>query len=410
MDSLTLRVSKVLPIGEWKLVCVQLAPARIKPVIHTNGAKPDSIKVRHFFELLTSDGVPVMAIEIFVYLQIYPNHFDQYLFVPKCDTVGLVPVNVGQVIRELLQWVMEYLPANYIITSAKPKKVAGPTKSTAPENVYRIGKLKEKLRRDPKVVEKWYHSPRQPSTSNANAANRMTLPPIRELRIALFTKSAPLYIFPQLQKNRHKRVATGANLLRWWLRVLDQLTSEQWTRKVDIPGAEAAEISKYLKQGWTQGHIFGGDELPAVSTVPLFPDDPKGRFLEHLIVEGRHPTTAKFYYELGYRQEFRLGDVVGLVGCTCSVPTLRLNGDKLCRIVSVSGYKRFICQLKSIDYSHRSQAIADTAALVKNEVVLPLHGTATATPRASDTAVAPVNDLSGLIRKRRKQKPQQSPS
>lgn len=404
MDEITRALEPVLPNKQWKIAYVQLNPVRVKPLVHcpAGAPKPDLIKIRHFFEVLTTDNVIVMGIEVFVYLQIYPDHFDQYLFVPKCDTVGLVELGivVGKVVQALLTWVMQYPPTRYQIPVRVQKNISEPSgaKDHLPETVYRVRQLQRAFRANPSLaVDK-----RVGATMSAGAP-LVTLPPARCVKVALFTKSAPLYLYPHLDRNRHKRVASGAQLLKWWVRVIAGVTLGEWHRVVDIPGAEPSEVTRYLPPDWEHGHIFGGAGA-AVYNVALFPDDPKGRFLEHLIVEGRapHVDSAKFYHELGFRQEFRLGDVVGLVGAVS--PTTPVDNTPLPATVATLGiaaYKKFIRDTKLIDYSAAATAAADSAAVLRDNNVAVHTVTGKCAAIAAPVArIGAVRDLTANVRKR----------
>ena len=404
MDSLLKEVTNVLPTRNWRLVYMQLDAVNVKPLILGN-PRPVSYKIRHYFELLTEDNVVVMGIEIFVYLQVYNAYFEQYVFVPKCDTVGLerVDFQVGKLIEVCLQWVLKYSPTNYKTPRKNCQEESSKLFSTEPETVYRIRRLQKMLKDDNSLIQRWNSYPKFKDDS-INSKTFISLPPKRRLHIAFFTKASPLYLFPNLDRNPFKRVASGPKLLRWWMRIVGNVTKDQeWERFLDIPGADANEIAKYLGDGWQHGNIYAKDGL-AVKSIPLFPDDPKGRFLEHLIVEGRHSkvSTKSFYHEIGFRQEFRLGDVVGLIGCTLELEEFNSAQDEtIVPITLLSSYKRFLRDTKSIDYSNRSQSIMDTKSILEEVNVFNFRGLCSERPQgSSQPQKLPVNNLQNLIKKR----------
>ena len=158
------------------------------------------------------------------------------------------------------------------------------------------------------------------SETSAKSTSKLILPPVQHLKLCLFTKTSKQYIFPKSYKNAHKHMINGQQLLRWWIDVIGLSISndnDAWKCKLLIPGSDRVSTQKFIEQkaNWSIGHIF--EDGKAVYRIPLFPDDPKGRFLEHLIVENRYRVVDVngFYEELGFRQEFRLSDLVGLIGC-----------------------------------------------------------------------------------------------
>lgn len=403
MDALRKEIAAVLPPKKWRVIYLQLDAVQVKPLI-LKSPRPDSFKIRHYLELLTMDNVVVMGIEIFVYLQVYNDRFEQYIFVPKCDTVGLEKLDfqVGRLVQVFLQWVLNYSPNNYLITQQKrPKDTSNPT-STEPETVYRIRQLQKLLDNDSLLAQRWNTYPKFKEDFD-NKKSRITLPAKRKLHIAFFTKASPLYLFPNLDRNPNKQVASGPKLLRWWMRIVGKVTKDQtWNRFLDIPGADANEIAKYLGNEWRHGNIFDKDRL-AVNAIPLFPDDPKGRFLEHLIVEGRHSkmTAKSFYYEIGFRQEFRLGDVVGLIGCTnAEEEFVTSTSENSISTILLSAYKKFIKDTKSIDYSNRAEVIMATKSILEGvKGITDLMGLWTQ-PLEGPLQKPNVNDITNAVRKR----------
>lgn len=79
---------------------------------------------------------------------------------------------------------------------------------------------------------------------------------------------------------------------------------------------------------WQVGDIFTPNEKSlAVYSIPLFPDDPKARFIHQLAEEDRllKVSASTFWIELQERQEFKLSvtvSVMGVSGYTLAAPTL----------------------------------------------------------------------------------------
>jgi len=324
MDKLCSDIGTRLPNGEkFKIWYCQSRPVLVKPLIHSKHDRPKSVKIRHLFQLLSKDDIIVFGIEIFVYLQIYPTYIRQYVFVPKCDTVGKIEskVRLASVIPLLLQYVIEFPVDDYnvdlkrLTTSQSQQRI----RSIGTDGSYLINQLKTHLDTNSAHNMRYYKDSDVTSKQSCQPIDKTQLLSSLPMRksIALFTKAAQQYLYPHSSKNKNKHLANGHVLLKWWLKVIDQTIDEHWSKKVLIPGGST---KGYLLPGWEEGEIFTShtDNPLAIHTIPLFPDDPKGRFLEHLIVENRYNTITaeQFYYELGYRQEFRLGDLVGLIGCT----------------------------------------------------------------------------------------------
>ncbi|VEU21576.1 DEKNAAC102447 [Brettanomyces naardenensis] len=146
-------------------------------------------------------------------------------------------------------------------------------------------------------------------------------------RLILFTRSEAQYLFPNSSKNRGKHILSDSGLLKWWLKNVEVILGsgvfgEVQKRKLNILNADQNEVSRYFpskESGWQVGDVYSdgkGLNEVAVYHIPLLPDDPKGRFLEHLVVENRIKKVRlrQFWTELSIRQEFRLGITVGLIG------------------------------------------------------------------------------------------------
>lgn len=340
----------ILQNGEFETIYFQTNPTYIKSPIHipkSTIGKPDTVKIRHFFALLHQDLV-VLGLEVFVYLQIYSDFVEKYVYVSKCDTVGLEKstIKIGKVIGPVLQYII-----NYNGYKIKMKNLDEKSKDLSdPSTLVRLQRLRDKL---PDIYPNLpYYNDIPPKEE---CIEYRTLPKTQNLRLCVFTKPAKEYLFPNSAKNPYKNLLNGQSLLRWWISIIDSITKGWNNHKLMIPGADKYATRKFIEKysDWSEGHIFKKDGL-AVQAIPLFPDDPKGRFLELVIVECRYGkmTVSRFHQELAYRQEFLLGDCVSLIGC-CKENLEVTYHDDLVSTVTISEYKEFMNLLKLVDFSDR---------------------------------------------------------
>ena len=447
--NLTQQLSLILPHNEsFKLIYVQSKPVSVKsPIFFKKNAQPlllqpqDTLKIRHFFILVQNDLI-IVGVEIYTYVQVFDDHINQYIFVSKCDTTGLQKLSsfkVADVVEVVIKYINNYNLLLYKIKLKNKKKTKSTIKESKEVNgtLALIKKLQRRIAMGKTKIPYHHHEEEEKEEkeeekeadaddalislgkSTVEASNLFDLPLRHNLRLCLFTKTAPQYLFPNSSKNPYKHNITGQTLLKWWIPIINKATLSWLQHKLLIPGSDTIATAKFIENypNWRQGHIFGetsdGKETErkdrdaeasedkddnenefnnsnqnkdknkdktgkedkgmaceplAVYNIPLFPDDPKGRFLEHLIVENRlqKMTTARFYKELGYRQEFRLGDCVGLIGCSVddykyvSNETRPEVGNDYTRktdlkilkplVVSVKQYKSFIDLMKLVSY------------------------------------------------------------
>lgn len=344
--------------------------------------KNDTLKIKHLFLLIDQESkCVVFGIEIYVYLTFQGPDLTQHIFVLKADTTGLgsVRFSAAEVVLELVTYLIHLNPEEYYESAAfwnrnneaieasagKKRKVDSSQRldSVSDDSEYAIVNdllsLSLKLKDDPKYLsgKLWFLG-----SSEENHSQEFPLPrPSRfSTKISLFTRAANAYIFPESDKNLGKHVATGNQLFAWWINLLSKTTDDKWVCKADIPGSEPRAIERFLpqKQNWSRGNIYvssGGADI-AIRAIPLFPDDPKGRFLEHLIVEGRYKgvSTSRYWDELGFRQEFRLGNVVGIIGCSNAITEISGNVEDLSTmIVTRKQYKKLQDLIKGEDYTKK---------------------------------------------------------
>ncbi|KAI2641460.1 histone acetylation protein-domain-containing protein [Hypomontagnella submonticulosa] len=177
--------------------------------------------------------------------------------------------------------------------------------------------------------------------------------PTKQLVVNLFARAQSQYLFPGSVKNSSKHVLDDRGLVKWWCRVLNSLL--EGANYVDmrkpwddihgyllVPGLDNYETRAFLPRtslattNWTLGHplekispytknpgTFGGD-IHARCLIPMYPDDPKARFVEEL--EESTPEKAKlatgwkspktldqFWEMMAFRQECSSGRLTGFI-------------------------------------------------------------------------------------------------
>lgn len=422
--------SQILASSSIKLLYLTTQPIEIRPLTPIPKTQPriPTIKIRHFFNVVdASTDITIFGIEILVYLNIYPTHVDHYIFVSKCDTVGKVKPNfrVGDIVQCFLRYVASIDLNTYRIHKPKEiKQKAQVTTDLAKE--YDIYQTDTHVRLN-QIIENlqdlnYYRSIKEKGTYERSVENvddkddskLVSIPPVQHQKLCLFTKTSKQYLFPKSYKNQYKHMVNGQQLLKWWVDVIVKATKDQgWLCRLLIPGSDPISTQKFISQKpqWTIGHIF--DEGQAVYRIPLFPDDPKGRFLEHLIVENRYKQVDVngFYQELGYRQEFRLSDLVGLIGCENTTTSHKHTAASA--PCTLAEYKQVLTTLKNANYSLTEDIKAANNAvssIVQTEYII-IHGKKEKPVKAEALKAEPVNmltvkrkpnDLNGLVRKKKR--------
>lgn len=326
----------------FSVLQLQCLPTETHPVV-TPKPKEDSpltIKTQHFFALFHHDKV-VYALELYVYFTLWAEGdrpADRLIFVSKADTSGYCDVKLSfkSITKTLIEYVMSIDP-NYYLQKIKPRvrnyeeEQELLTRRTNPISALRILSRRHKvpISGDYQGLPNLYLTTKCPLTYSTT--------------ICLFTRPAPQYLFAESSKNPQKHCLNGVQLLKWWLSILDDILCqhfEAWTNaRLQIPGEAAAQIKRHLKNvryaNWQVGDVFGSHpgDLAAYS-IPLFPDDPKTRFLRQLVEEGRTNSTdaGTFWTELAERQEFRLSvavSVMGVKGTTNDSPKHIPFGDEI---------------------------------------------------------------------------------
>ncbi|KAK6457424.1 regulator of Ty1 transposition [Scheffersomyces xylosifermentans] len=374
MQNLLTNLSKVLPNNdEFKVFYVQSKPTYIKSPVHFSSRdpnKPQTVKIRHFLQLIDHNDVVLLGIEIFIYIQLYKGSVEQFVFVSKCDTVGSTKTEfrVGEIFKVFLTWLIQRDISAYNIKQSISHKEEN-EKQTKIHNLESIvGKLN-----DPSYYSSIPYYNEVPTNLKKSHRQPLAIPEQLTTKLVLFTRAADQYLYPNSHKNKQKHILNGVQLLKWWIKVIDSTVTNEWICKLCTPGHPTQSTAKFIegtKNSWEVGHLYTPTTNRAVYTVPLFPDDPKGRFLEHLIVENRYGDVSvqQFYEELGYRQEFLLGELVGLIGCQLQHkdprPVETAATSEGLTLVTIQQYKQIINLLKGEDYTITS----DVQLLVKVKI------------------------------------------
>lgn len=333
-------LSEALPQAEvFQLLHLQSAPAETHPIITQ---KPDNddddaaaavqltVKSQHFFVLFHNDKA-IFGLEIYVYVTLIANAAERLIFVSKADTNGYCDCKVSfkEVTKLLIQYLLSIDPNYYLqkvirrypIYQNHNSKLI--TKNTSTVDALHILSSRYAEKNLPQN-----NSSKNQFFSSFSCSNNVVT------KLCLFTRPAPQYLFAESSKNPKKHVIDGEKLLKWWMEILDDIICEKFEKdtkaRLQIPGEEPIRIERYLRNmrydGWLVGAIFGSksNDLAAYA-VPLFPDDPKSRFLHQLVQEDRIFTTTlkTFWTELQERQEFRLSvavSVIGIEGRTFQLP------------------------------------------------------------------------------------------
>lgn len=313
-----------LPKDEgFHVLQLQSLPTQTHPIVTpvpNAESLPLTVKVQHFFSLFHHEKV-IFALEIYVFLTLHSNDVsaERLIFVSKADTNGYCDTRVSfkSLTKSLLKYILSIDP-NYYLQKVKPRERKYEqetnllTRHTEVTKSLRILSKRYRLSLDsPSVPEDFYLN--------------LKFSRYYVTKISLFTRPEPQYLFAESSQNKQKHYLDGSQLLQWWLSILDDILCEDFQvtaqAKLQIPGEDLPQINRHLKatkfSNWKVGDIFGQNpEELAAFMVPLFPDDPKTRFLRQLVEENRIHTTnlVSFWTELAQRQEFRLSVISSVIG------------------------------------------------------------------------------------------------
>lgn len=324
MSSLEVLLRDVLPQDvEVEVAHLQSPPRETYPVVlphsQANG-KQQVVKIQHFFGLCT-DNKLFYGLEVFVYVVVqHSKVVDKILFISKADTNGYCArrLSIKNITKALIEYVTSLDPLYYLVkvipmNRTRQNYANAITKSTTTKRALQIIRNRHTAGK----------------TSTPDISNLYTqfekCDPGWTCKICLFTRSEPHYLFSESSKNPEKHILSGEQLLHWWLSVVDAVLFKNFTSdtkaRLQIPGEEKLCTEKYLNgkkfPQWRVGDIFNSEPNDlAIFKIPVFPDDPKGRFLEQLVDENRAKKVqvTGFWTELQIQQEFRMGATVAVIG------------------------------------------------------------------------------------------------
>ncbi|KAK7959308.1 uncharacterized protein PG986_004162 [Apiospora aurea] len=177
--------------------------------------------------------------------------------------------------------------------------------------------------------------------------------------INLFARAQSQYLFPGSVKNGGKHVLDDRGLVRWWCRVLNPLleppseSTPEWEQVhgyLIVPGLEQYDTRLLLprtqkaKDNWTLSDPLErispytsdpatyGKNIPPRCLIPMYPDDPKARFVDELeettpqrqrLTRGwPTPQTLDQFWELmSHRQECSSGRLTGFIWLVLDPPS-----------------------------------------------------------------------------------------
>ncbi|SCU85875.1 LADA_0D10440g1_1 [Lachancea dasiensis] len=324
MPNLRELLASVLPeLTNYDLLHLKGPSREVNPIFLTRRHDDDAlslVKTQHFF-VLSSGNKVFYALELYVYVTVKNCAVtEKLIFVSKADTNGYCDhkLSVRDVTRVILGYITSINPLCYvkdILKLSKPQRDHSKvvTQHTTTRKALKI--LINRSRASTKYIP----------SNDILYQHFNQVSPNWTCQICLFTRSEPEYLFSQSSQNPRKHVLSGSALLSWWLSIIDSVMISHFESdiraRLQIPGEEDNATRKYFQSSkltyWQVGDLFNGKSSDlAVFNIPVFPDDPKGRFLEQL-VEGdraRKVQLNEFWAELQIQQEFRLGETVSVIG------------------------------------------------------------------------------------------------
>ncbi|AMD22771.1 HHR002Cp [Eremothecium sinecaudum] len=323
LDTLLSRI--LLKDHSFQLVQLQSPPCECDHIIAVDELKKDptqvkTVKSEHFITISYNEKV-FYALEVMVYIIVdnVDAKAERFIFISKADTSGYCDVKVSTrlITRAILEYLISIDPLHYLAKvqlldkeDVSNEESPSATSKDKPENQTDVevgaGSHVDQKIKEPTFV--FIDCPYQFIT-----------------KISLFTRAEAQYLFPDSADSPNKHLLSGQKLLRWWLSIIDDLLSTNFESdsiaRLQIPGEEKKTINLYLRnmqfKNWQVGDIFhdSEDEL-AMYRIPVFEDDPKGRFLSELEQEGRVAAVkfSTFWLEIQARSEFRLGALVSVIG------------------------------------------------------------------------------------------------
>jgi hypothetical protein len=187
--------------------------------------------------------------------------------------------------------------------------------------------------------------------------------------VQLFARSQPQYVFPASATNGKKHVLDDTQLIKWWLRVLSPLNGRG---KVYIPGVDKYKIKSYYPESGNWECVAPGEseakgrDVFAKDVIPVFPDDPKSRFLDDLKSDGQLSSTtlSQFWELMAHRQECSSGRLVGFISMDIEMGKAVETEDGV--VVDEKTFMRAYEMLMNGDYSNEEIARSATTSWLES--------------------------------------------
>ncbi|CCE65856.1 hypothetical protein TPHA_0N00750 [Tetrapisispora phaffii CBS 4417] len=387
-------LSDCLPSDDrFEVLHLQSVPTENYPIVTKKLGQDNeliTVKTQHFFTLFQNSKT-VFGLEIYVYITLIKKakldtnndvlDAERLIFISKADTTGYnnKRINIKLITKSIIHYLLSIDP-NYYLQKVKPLKrnYVGKFSNYISKSTSTVKALKLLSKRK-SAHQKQLYPPNDLFLHLKCEQNIVT-------KICLFTRPADQYLFADSSKNAKKHVLTGEGLLLWWISIMDDLLIEEYESgteaKLNIPGEENVRIRKYFRNlkysSWNIGDIFGGSANSlAVFNIPLFPDDPKSRFLHQLVEENRIYKTdmETFWIELQERQEFKAGITVSVIGISGHLRSISKNipmDGEIIKTPSKSSFKHLKSYITGEEFDTEEGAL-ESYSNIKEYVVSRMH-------------------------------------
>ncbi|ODV96504.1 hypothetical protein PACTADRAFT_49835 [Pachysolen tannophilus NRRL Y-2460] len=423
----------------YRLINLVSQSKKSKPIFYKNKntTKSTTVKIQHFISIL-QDKVIFFGIEVFVYIILDKDETSRVLFISKADTTGLfdkdktqdkINVNIGELVKDIMKYLLR-IPLSYYLDDVivKLEKDKNIKHEFSFSNKFNNNRYVTSTERSLRILIERLHQNKdinKPLKTEGN--NRISHLKLEYNdnhvvdKICLFTRPERQYLFPYSYKNTKKHLLNGEQLLKWWCNIINEVSLTEFDNKeikLTIPGSEFTTTERYLpnKTNWSIGDIFhdnnhkdSNHEL-AINAIPLFPDDPKGRFFEHLVVENRIKkiSIAQFWLELSIRQEFRLGVVVGVIGVKGNLHKKNFSNTNELIKLNNKNLKKLKTIIIEQDYSNDIDEIEKIYNYINclsiNHIFKEIHGKKLGKlekqNHQANTIIPQTNDLNGLVKRK----------
>lgn len=365
METLNEQLKNVLPKDEEFEIYHLKSPSR--EVCGFKNRKYNScdfvIKCSHFLSLAYK-GKIFFAIDLNIYFEVLGKFIERTLFISKADTNGFLEnsnVKISLIIETFISYLLKISPRKYL------RKVVPLVRRY--KNIPGLPLIYKKTSTASgfKILSKRYLSHDSINVQHLikDHESLFKLFSIDEdskilTKISLFTRPEPHYLFTSSGSNSKKHLLSGEQLLKWWLKIIDNVAKqeaifiqdENLFGTLQLPGEENGFVDRRyltnLSNFWRTGTIYGSYS-DSLFKIPIFHDDPKTRFLKDLMLDDKYDriNMKQFWTDLEVRQEFRSGIVVGVIGVSGESSFKNLQSEMLDRDVVLATSKQKYKQIKS---------------------------------------------------------------